>query len=214
MPYLIIFFLEFLIIFKLSRILLKKLFKFFYKISKNERFAIKTIALLFLPGTFIHEVSHFLFALFLLVPTGKLELVPEINVKDVKMGSLEIAKTDILRRNLIGIAPMIIGVSVVIALIYLVTQNKVEPIYVVLASILIFQISNTMYSSKKDLELALPLILIISIIALIFYLVKIKIPINLFDLINTLKLASLFQSVDKYLIFPIFLNSVFVLILR
>ena len=35
-------------------------------------------ALIFAPGTLIHEASHFLMALFILVPVGQLEIIPEI----------------------------------------------------------------------------------------------------------------------------------------
>ncbi|MBI1863942.1 hypothetical protein HYS03_01905, partial [Candidatus Woesebacteria bacterium] len=149
MSYLSLFFLEFLIIFKLSRVLLQKLFSFFFKITKNEKLSIYIIAIIFLPGTFIHEMSHFLFALFLLVKTGRLRILPQIEGKEIRLGSLEIGKTDILRRNLIGIAPMVIGIAIIVTLLYLITQNHSNPFYVFLTAFSVFEISNTMYSSKK-----------------------------------------------------------------
>ncbi|QQG47847.1 MAG: hypothetical protein HY044_02030 [Candidatus Woesebacteria bacterium] len=214
MSYLSLFFLEFLIIFKLSRVLLQKLFSFFFKITKNEKLSIYIIAIIFLPGTFIHEMSHFLFALFLLVKTGRLRILPQIEGKEIRLGSLEIGKTDILRRNLIGIAPMVIGIAIIVTLLYLITQNHSNPFYVFLTAFSVFEISNTMYSSKKDLELALPLIILFIMLSVVLYILKVKISINLFQILSNEKLTYLLKLADIYLGLPIFINSALAIILR
>ncbi len=214
MSYLSLFFLEFLIIFKLSRVLLQKLFIFFFRLTKNEKLSIYIIAIIFLPGTLVHEMSHFLFSLFLLVKTGKLTLLPQIEAKEIRLGSLEIAKTDLLRRNLIGIAPMIVGIAIIFTLLYLITQNHSNPLYVFLAAFSVFEISNTMYSSKKDLELALPLIIIFIMLSIILYILKVKISINLFQILSNEKLTYLLKLADLYLSLPIFINSAISIILK
>lgn len=67
-------------------------------------------SLLFFPGVFLHELSHFLMSKILFVPTGKVSLIPE-SMPDgrLRLGYVEVSKADILRDSLIGMAPLIAG---------------------------------------------------------------------------------------------------------
>ncbi len=67
-------------------------------------------SLLFFPGVFIHELSHFLMAKLLFVPTGHFSLIPKTMPNGtLRLGYVEVSKTDILRDSLIGMAPLIAG---------------------------------------------------------------------------------------------------------
>jgi hypothetical protein len=107
-----------------------------------------------LPGTIIHELAHMLTAGVMLVPVGEMEFLPEVTDHGVKLGSVQIGRTDPIRRMLIGVAPVLVGLGIIINIIFLVQANMVSlPIWLIaVAAYLLFEISNTMFSSKKDLE--------------------------------------------------------------
>ena len=67
-------------------------------------------ALIFFPGVLLHELSHFLMAKVLFVPTGGFSLIPS-SLPDgkLRLGSVEVAKADLLRDSVIGAAPLIAG---------------------------------------------------------------------------------------------------------
>jgi hypothetical protein len=112
------------------------------------------------------------------VPTGEFSFVPEVKTaeKEIKMGSLKIGDADPIRRTLVGVAPLLVGLAILTAIFY--TQvlpvvqnaenflNQPASFYLLLglACYLLFIISNTMFSSKKDLEtIFFPIILFVLI---------------------------------------------------
>jgi len=175
MAFLFIFLFLFIILFFVSRKLFKNLFLILIKIINKEK-AIHLLSWLFLPGTIIHELSHMLIAEVLRVKTGQFNFTPQITSEEkrIRVGSLQVAKTDPIRRTLIGLAPAIVG----LVIIFYLTNSLLFPLtsqltikqfsnsainqFLLLAVYCysLFIISNTMFSSKKDLEAALfPLIL-------------------------------------------------------
>jgi hypothetical protein len=67
-------------------------------------------AMLFLPGVFLHELSHFVMAKILRVRTGKFSIFPQ-SLPDgrLQLGYVETARSDAVRDSLIGAAPLIVG---------------------------------------------------------------------------------------------------------
>ena len=65
-----------LIIFLVSKNIVKNIYSLIEKLFKNKKLAIWILAVVFLPGTVIHELSHLLIALVLRVPTGPLSIWP------------------------------------------------------------------------------------------------------------------------------------------
>lgn len=156
-----------------------KIYRFFFFITKNKNISVYLFSLVFLPGTFIHEVSHFIAALFLLVPVGEVKLIPEITPNNlIKMGQVPIAKTDIVRRFLIGIAPFVLGVALLLLTVYFWSVNNQAFIWWkdILTVYIVFEIGNTMFSSKKDMEGAVEMLLVILFLGLIIYATGINIP--------------------------------------
>src|SRR5580704_5390415 len=102
MLYFSLFFIELVVLFLLSRNLTRVLSHFFYQLTKNKTFTISALAFLFFPGTVIHELAHALFAGLLGVHVGEIEFMPKIEGDKVKLGSVQIAQTDPIRRFLIG----------------------------------------------------------------------------------------------------------------
>lgn len=71
-------------------------------------------ALLFLPGILLHEVSHYLMAKILRVPTKKFSVIPQTLADGrLRLGYVETAKTDLLRETLIGAAPLLSGILLI-----------------------------------------------------------------------------------------------------
>ncbi len=67
-------------------------------------------AMLFFPGTLLHELSHYLTARILGVRTGRFSLTPQrLPNGRLQLGFIETAATDFFRDALIGLAPLITG---------------------------------------------------------------------------------------------------------
>ncbi len=71
------------------------------------------------PGVILHELSHWLMAKLLFVPTGDMALFRPNKGKQasngkVVLGYVEVFKTDPIRQSLIGLAPLITGILVLI----------------------------------------------------------------------------------------------------
>lgn len=120
-------------------------------------------------------MAHLLTAGVLLVGVGEISLMPEIREGGVKLGHVEIAKTDPIRRMLIGFAPVFAGLTILTGIIFYANSNFFQkgeyPSWLI--AILFYLglvIGNTMFSSKKDLEGSLAVVVIFSSIIAATYL--------------------------------------------
>lgn len=163
------------------------------------------MAILFLPGTFIHEVSHFLAAIALFVPAGKLELIPEIKGEQVKLGSVRIEKTDLVRRFLIGVAPFVFGTILIITTIYLILERQLFSAWwaIILTGYVVFEVGNTMFASRKDLEGSLRLFLILLVLYGVVTLLGASFPVIRLDPTILNKIILAFEKASFYLAVPI-----------
>lgn len=83
----------------------------FLLITRQVDVSLILVSVLLLPGVLLHEVSHYMVAYILGVPTGKISIIPKVlGNGHLQLGYIETAKTDILRETLIGIAPLMAGV--------------------------------------------------------------------------------------------------------
>ena len=94
----------------LQRLLHREIQAVFLILTRDTRVTMGIFAMLFLPGVFLHELSHFVVAKILQVRTGKFSIFPR-SLPDgrLQLGYVETAKSDMLRDSLIGAAPLIIG---------------------------------------------------------------------------------------------------------
>ena len=130
MIFLSIFIIEFILLFFLSKKLIKSLSLLIYKITKSQKAVVNILAILFLPGTIFHELAHLLTAGIMLVPVGEISVIPEIEGQparnatqsvaggNVKLGSVQIGKVDPLRLTIIGVAPVILGFLSILGILY------------------------------------------------------------------------------------------------
>jgi hypothetical protein len=185
----------------LSRRLSSSFYQLFFRITTSQKFSILFLACIFLPGTFIHELAHLLIAHLVRVPAGDLSVIPSIEKSgEVRAGRVMIAHSDPFRHTIIGIAPMIVGISIIYVIgIYFfpypftmtsfVPATQISQLLTILFLYLLFMISTTMFSSRKDLESLIYSVPGIALIILVLHLLGVRIS---FDL-------SLFSSITQKL---------------
>ena len=79
-------------------------------------------SIMVLPGTIIHELSHWVVAEVLQVPTGEISILPDFSngeEKRQKLGHVMTASADPLRSFVIGIAPFVSGLGLLALFGYL-----------------------------------------------------------------------------------------------
>ncbi|MFQ5813593.1 MAG: hypothetical protein ACE5I2_10470 [Anaerolineae bacterium] len=158
----------------------------------NNEAAMFLYFVLLLPGILIHELSHWLTATLLGVRTGKISLWPsKRRGKQMRMGSVRVARTDPLRGSLIGLAPLISGSIAILIIGQLVLglgdlgevllSGEWEPVWKSVVThlrapdfwlwlYLIFAVSNAMLPSETDREPWRPVLLFMALAALFVYL--------------------------------------------
>lgn len=181
------------------------------------------MALLFFPGVVLHELAHALLALILFVPLGKMEFMPQLTEDGLKLGSVRVGKVDMFRQLLVGMGPVLVGCSFFILMGYFLqdwlqlifnTINFRGFIKVSLFVYGIFVFGNTMFSSKKDMEGAGEIGIMVLILLLLVYFFKIQLPVaflmSFFERIP----ESLLQKTAFCLGIPIIIDSIVLVSLR
>ncbi len=170
----------------LQRLLHREIQAIFLILSRSPEFTIALFSLLFLPGVLLHELSHYLVAVLLGVPTPRFSLIPQVlPTGKLQLGYVETARTDIVRDSLIGAAPLFAG-GLVVAFVAL-TRLDLLPLWDALragsfagflsaASVLprqsdfplwfylLFTVSSTMLPSQSDRHAWLPLGIVIAVV--------------------------------------------------
>ena len=175
------------------------------------------MSFLFLPGTLIHELAHLIMSMILQVPVGSMELFPKEIESGIKLGSVQIGKTDPFRRMLIGMAPLLFGVLIIFGIFFYSIQSGLlnNKLSVLLISYIVFEIGNTMFSSKKDMEGFIELLITIIILTVIFYLIGIRLPaFNPQLFFSNILIQEIFKKVNLYLILPLGVDILLILILK
>lgn len=173
---------------------------------RDEKLVYYLVALLFFPGTIIHEFSHFFAALILFLPVKEIRIFPQIENHSIKLGTVYYIKKDFFRGLLVGIAPLF-GAILFFWTISHLTIN-------LFFYYLIFTISTTMFSSKKDLEDLLYLIPFFLFIFLIFYIFNLKIDFIVNFALNNKGLINFLKRVNFFLFLSIIINFVIFAILK
>lgn len=160
----------------------------FLLLTKRIDLSILLFSIVFLPGVLLHEISHYLTAKLLRVPTGRFSVLPRpLPEGKLQLGYVETYKTDVFRDALIGIAPLLTGMIVIALISYF--QFEIIPstdsIKIASTNInmdtffrvysqsdfwlwfyFIFVISSTMYPSASDRRSWLPMFILLFVILL------------------------------------------------
>lgn len=94
----------------LQRLLHREIQAVLLLLTRHPQLTVALFSILFFPGVFIHEVSHYLMAKILRVRTRGFSLIPD-TLPDgrLQMGYVETEASDIVRDSLIGLSPLIAG---------------------------------------------------------------------------------------------------------
>ena len=214
--YIIFFFVEFALIFFLSREVSKAISQLLLTITKSHKITIHTLSIIFLPGVIIHELSHWMMASMLFVRTGTIEFMPKINENKVKLGSVAVAKTDPFRRFFIGVAPIIFGLILIFSLyVFFFPQGSITFSWqIILFLYLLFEIGNTMYSSSKDMEGAIVFFIAIAILVILYFLFGLHLPQAVIETLASDSVQSFFAKMDIFLGVLAVINLALVGVLR
>jgi hypothetical protein len=153
----------------------------------------------------------------LFVPVGNISLIPKLEGGGLKLGSVSIARTDPIRRFLIGTAPVLMGVGIILATFYFVFKNDLFNNHwmILLLGFIVFEIGNNMFSSKKDMEGALELLVGVIVIGVICYFLGLRIGISgIVEFLSQPLVVTIFQKGSLYLLFPIVVDTILILVLR
>lgn len=83
-------------------------------LTRRPDLSVIIFSLIFLPGVFLHETSHFLAARLMGVRTGSFSIIPRtVPGGKLQLGYVETARVDWLRESIIGIAPLVSGMAFV-----------------------------------------------------------------------------------------------------
>jgi hypothetical protein len=170
----------------LQRLLHREIQAVFLILTRDARLTMGIFQVIFLPGVFIHEASHFLMAKLLRVPTGRFSIIPKsLPNGRLQLGYVETARSDIVRDSMIGAAPLIVGTIVVaVVAVYklemrilwdVMREGQLNLFWMGIRALptvkdfylwfyLVFAVSSTMMPSQSDRHAWLELILSVGIL--------------------------------------------------
>ena len=122
---------------------------------------------------------------------------------------MAVAKTDPIRRAIIGAAPFIIGVLIILSSLFYFTKLNFpisQTIKVILELFIVFEIGNTMFSSSKDLEGTLELLVVILLIMGMLFFIGLRVPQAIPDYFSSPATKALFGKIDLLILVPIGLD--------
>jgi len=162
-----VFVIELTFLYFISRLSIRELFYSLRIFFRSEKIVFAIVALIFFPGTVIHELSHFIVAMLLFLKVREIHIFPEFEKNYIKLGRVIYEKQDVIRGIIVGIAPIAIGLVIFFWMSTL-QIFFIENIWLKLLMLyLIFVISTTMFSSRQDL-IDLGYLLPITIIIILF----------------------------------------------
>ena len=216
MEYAALFFILILLLFFLSRVLTSEIYSFFYKTTRSENFSIGILSAVLFIGVFVHEMAHFLTAKFLLVPTGKVSLFPKKDGDYLKLGSVSVAQSNILKEFIIGVAPLVVGIISILLLVYFMIQDLsgFNFLKIILSLMGIFVISNTMYASRRDFQAALPFLVAVITLGFVLIILNIRFPIVTISFLPAIDFSRIFYMGSIYLGIPIIIDLSIIIIFR
>lgn len=165
---------ELTILFFISRHSINQLFHFIYHFTRSNKVTFFFISMIFLPGTVLHELSHFFTAMSLMLRVRDMTILPEWDHNYIKLGSVVYEKKDAIRSIVVCIAPIFLGIIILLWLSMLPIFESETPWWVkALVIYFVFTLSTTMFSSKQDLVDTVFIIPFIIVIGILIYFLKI-----------------------------------------
>lgn len=213
-----VFFLELAILFFLSGFFINSIFNIVLKLTKSKFLSVYLIFILFLPGVLVHELSHYIFAKILRVGAGNIRLLPELFEGDLRLGSIDVAETDLLRRTIIGISPLISGTLIIVGLplFFLISDNSRTVTYpqIFIFLFVVFEIGNTMFSSRKDMQGVGKLIILTVLLFVCLHTIGISVLAFVGPIFLSGKIMNFIKTSSVFLSIPLVLDLILVILVR
>lgn len=203
--------------------LMVQISKLIHKLGGSRNSLIVVWSIIFLPGTVIHELSHFLFAILTGARTGKIEIFPRFLEEDwedeesggnVTLGYVQTQRLNPIQGLFVGLAPFIVGIAMLVWISSQIQLSYLSASYFLLAfqGYLFFTISNSFFPSSSDLKHVYPVVitLIIILAALWFFGVKFLVTPSaaFYDLLTTMSLTLMFSAlVNLAIVIMLFLAN-------
>lgn len=187
-------------------------FHFFSRFLSHPHAAYRMMALLYFPGTALHEMSHLVMAMILNLKVRDISFIPKIRGNTLKLGTVTYEKKDVVRGLIVGIAPFFAALYA----FWLIDAFKLLYLnfwITALFSYVVFTISSTMFSSKQDL---IDLVYVIPIFVIAGITIAVlKVDLNPFIAVLDLnKVSQFFSIVNSFLIFSLLLNGGMIMVLK
>lgn len=210
--WILLFILQLIILSATSTRIFNKLYLLFHRIFKNDQTVVLLVSIMFLPGTFIHELCHAMMAVILGSGVRSFSIWPKVEGDTIKMGYAEVEVLDIFRNSLIGTAPLIIGSFL---LYYFSTLFlSVSILYKIILVYFIFQIANSMFLSPADVKEVRILFFSFVFTFVVLYIINFyyrQLPLIPQDLsfLNFLNIyLPVLKVINYFMLFPLILNVI------
>lgn len=212
---------ELLLIFLTSRNVFQSIFTLLFLLTRSQKISVSLISLFFFPGTVLHELSHLLTAEVLRVKTHGMEFSPVYQNGRLKMGSVRVSQSDPIRQFFIGIAPFVMGVAALVSLLFLYTryftvysafQSGQGVLILFFLLLFVFIITNTMFSSKKDMEGVMGLVVLAVVVIIAFFILGLHPERVFYLLVENKYWQNSSRSVALFLAVPLTINIIVILI--
>lgn len=170
--------LELFLLYFSYRKMTRELSHLIHRLGGNQNVLIWIWSVVFLPGTIIHEISHFLAAAATGARTGKIEIFPEFieDILDeekeknhVALGYVQVARLNPIQGFVVGVAPFISGLALLIWLAPMMIGNyhAGNTLSLILQTYLFFIIANSFFPSWSDIKQTIPFVVFAIILVIL-----------------------------------------------
>lgn len=191
----------------------RELSRLVHRLGGSQNILVWVWSLVFLPGTVIHELSHFLAATATGTKTGKIEILPEYledsigGNRHVALGYVQVASMNPIQGFIVGIAPLITGILLLVWLAPMIIAHYYggDTLLFALKTYLFFTVANSLFPSWSDIKQTIPLIIITVIFLAIAWLLDFS-----FFVGSAPRFQNILISISQALIFSALLNLVII----
>ena len=210
---LLLFFADILILYIVSRYMITELFHFLHFFIRRRNIIFATIAVIFLPGTILHELSHYIAATILFLQVGEVHIMPTWKENHLQLGRVTYKKTDVVRSIIVGVAPFFGALFFFwfVGAFHLFPHTHM--IITLIFGYLLFSVSANMFSSRQDLVDLIYIIPLCLIAGTVFYITNIKISVA-FPEVWLQNTADLLQRINIYITICIAIHVIMILIFK
>jgi hypothetical protein len=189
-----------------TKSVIQQLYYVLKRLLKKDSVVFTVLAIIFLPGTVLHEYAHYLTAALLGLEVRGFSIIPSWKDRSLRLGHVIYVRKDRIRGTLVGTAPLFVGLLVLYGIFY-VNFLSYNSIFIKSVTIyLIVIVCSTMYSSKQDLKDLAGIVPVLIVICIIYFLLVLYFHISLpLDKLNLP--VKILQPINRYLLLSLGINA-------